>query len=250
MAEIREGNITVSMEYAYAGWKGIPKEEFPNLYDNLRYKLEGGNFREMDYVLEDLGGSVIDYAIGFLERTSLNFRDQKNYNGEYGSVQQEINSLKDRESFKVKPPEGGSGRKSIIVENIRSYAGHIEYGFLHTRSGEFLGPYPYMRPALKLAAAESTGMLEEFLKEEVLYYRDSYHKTKYRMRRQNSDFYEGVSRIKVGKQTGLTQDRWSRFRIGKSEGIHTFSNEDYNSSISLDFSQDSRDAYNSRFNNY
>ncbi len=44
----------------------------------------------------------------------------------------------------------------------RAYAGHIEYGFT-LRDGRPRGPWPFLRPAARLAAARSTGPIGENL---------------------------------------------------------------------------------------
>lgn len=46
----------------------------------------------------------------------------------------------------------------------RAYAGHIEYGFT-LKDGRPRGPWPFLRPAARLAAARSTGPIGENLRE-------------------------------------------------------------------------------------
>lgn len=48
------------------------------------------------------------------------------------------------------------------------YAGHIEYGFTD-KQGKPHGPWPFLRPALRLAAADSRGELADALANNVLY---------------------------------------------------------------------------------
>jgi len=45
------------------------------------------------------------------------------------------------------------GRTAItsVIEARMPYAGFMEYGFTHYLSGEFVGPFPYFRPALESA---------------------------------------------------------------------------------------------------
>lgn len=48
------------------------------------------------------------------------------------------------------------------------YAGHIEYGFTDKR-GQPHGPWPFLRPAVQLAAMDSRGELAKALSENMLY---------------------------------------------------------------------------------
>lgn len=48
------------------------------------------------------------------------------------------------------------------------YAGHIEYGFTD-KKGQAHGPWPFLRPAVKLAAMDSRGELADALAQNILY---------------------------------------------------------------------------------
>lgn len=48
------------------------------------------------------------------------------------------------------------------------YAGHIEYGFTD-KAGQAHGPWPFLRPAVKLAAMDSRGELADALASQILY---------------------------------------------------------------------------------
>ncbi len=51
----------------------------------------------------------------------------------------------------IQPKRTEGGRLGLTAEwNVTArHAAPIEYGFVHYRSGKFVGPFPYVRPALK-----------------------------------------------------------------------------------------------------
>lgn len=53
-------------------------------------------------------------------------------------------------------------------EREHLYAGHIEYGFTD-KAGQAHGPWPFLRPAMRLAAMDSRGELEQALAQNILY---------------------------------------------------------------------------------
>lgn len=204
MTKIQNGNITVSTNYKYSNFHNFT--EYMDEIDRLQYDLRGGNFAGADHVLEKFSNSVIDYAIRYLtigghtHKVSDMFwrlhRYPELYPGRY-----EPPYLEDRESFKIIPGEDG-GRKSVSITNIKPYAGHIEYGFTHNliSSHPFIGPFPFMRPALKNASAESTGDFEEYLKESVLLRRNTTTKERYKMNSDTSSFVNRSMQLRVGSR--------------------------------------------------
>ncbi len=51
----------------------------------------------------------------------------------------------------IQPKRGEASRMGLSAEFevTAPHAAPIEYGFVHWRSGKFVGPFPYVRPALK-----------------------------------------------------------------------------------------------------
>lgn len=108
--------------------------------NRLEQTLKGGRFSHK--VLNEIGENITSSAKMILEQ----------------SGHDKTGTLKNSIKYKL---EGNS----IVVTANAPYAAHIEYGFKHKTAygGRLVGPFPYLRPALKLSEAQSKGLLTEYL---------------------------------------------------------------------------------------
>lgn len=141
MAEQQFGNFTITTDYAYGSFRDL--ESHIKYLDNLRYDLKGGNFNQE--IRKTLAKRMENYAKQFLTE------------GGHVKTTYLRNSI-------IGYTEGAH---SITVEATAPYSGHIEYGF--RKGGRFIGPFPYLRPALQTVSAESRELLPEYLAERVIY---------------------------------------------------------------------------------
>lgn len=85
------------------------------------------------------------------------------------------------------------------------YAGHIEYGFTD-KAGQAHGPWPFLRPAVRLAAMDSRGELASSIAQKALY----------------GDTINGLTPWKIAFGRSGT-----RFREGKSQGAFKNMSKNY-----------------------
>lgn len=88
-----------------------------------------------------------------------------------GSRHQSTRRLYDSINYDMEPSNGGTGARlyaNAADKYGRKYAGHIEYGFTD-KSGIPHGPWPFLRPAMRIAAEASTGSLADHMSEITLY---------------------------------------------------------------------------------
>lgn len=143
------GHMRVSTDYHYQPKRGGSNVnvhlDYPAVLDRdnskkLEYEIRGGRFKKE--VLESMADRAKDYAQVFL-RSGGHIKTGTLYNSISSSVKG--NSIK-------------------LTANTK-YAGHIEYGFHHRGNNRFIGPFPYIRPAIQAVQAESHGVLEEWMKD-------------------------------------------------------------------------------------
>ena len=128
-------------KYEYAGSEFYDPSEF---YDFLKYNLEmTQDTQTYQKYMPDIGKLAVQFA-----------QDLVVSNGTYRTG-------KLHDSIHWAPNSTGI----TLFANARdsrgsAYAGHIEYGFVG-RDGMPHGPWPFLRPAMRMAAEASQGMLTE-----------------------------------------------------------------------------------------
>lgn len=140
----RNVNLTISSDYTYDPASAL--NEFQAYVNDLNFRLEGAS---------DLSKLKTDFnAIAKqLEETAKDFV-RSNGTIKTGRL---LGAIKAE-------PKGNS--ITLGVPGVK-YAGHIEWGFTG-RDGMPHGPWPYLRPAMHLVAAESTGTLGDALVANIL----------------------------------------------------------------------------------
>lgn len=139
-------------KYEYAGSEFYDPSEF---YDFLKYNLEmAKDTQTYQKYMPDIGKLAVQFA-----------QDLVVSNGTYRTG-------KLHDSIHWAPNSTGI----TLFANARdsrgsAYAGHIEYGFVG-RDGMPHGPWPFLRPAMRMAAEASQGMLADEAARSILWGRD------------------------------------------------------------------------------
>lgn len=156
---IQYGNFTVTTDYSYCHFRD-PNSIIEYL-DHLRYDLQGGSFNKE--VRENLGKRMVQYAQAFLEQ---------GHHNRHGVLSNSITY--------------DTGGRSIMVEAKAPYSGHIEYGFRSRGNKRFVGPFPYLRPALQIVSAESRDLFSEYMESAILNPSSKY-------------YYRGLGGVSMGR---------------------------------------------------
>lgn len=140
------------IDYEYAGHEFDSFDDFTNLLSANLYFAQ--DTRNVATDVEHIMKQAVEYARSFL---------RNNGNVQTGRLLDSITA----------EPVGSGGDHWRLVAPARDarghlYAGHIEYGFTD-KMGQARGPWPFLRPAMRIAAHESTGDLAEKMKLLVLY---------------------------------------------------------------------------------
>ena len=139
----------IETKYEYAGSEFYDPSEF---YDFLKYNLEmAKDTQTYQKYMPDIGKLAVQFA-----------QDLVVSNGTYRTG-------KLHDSIHWAPNSTGI----TLFANARdsrgsAYAGHIEYGFVG-RDGMPHGPWPFLRPAMRMAAEASQGMLADEAAQSILY---------------------------------------------------------------------------------
>ena len=145
---------TLEMDYEYLGHeyhdtKGALEEVRNILEMNLLLA------RDIDsYVtdIEHIGQQAVEYARSFI---------RQNMTWDTGRLHDSVEFVRvANNQMQLRAPARD--------EDNHPYAGHIEYGFTD-RAGQGRGPWPFLRPAMRLAAADSRGMLADEMARLSLY---------------------------------------------------------------------------------
>ena len=140
----RNVNLTISSDYNYT--PADVTNEFQSYVNDLNFRLEGAS---------DLSSLKTDFNM-IAQRLEETAKDFVRSNGTVKTGKL-LNSIRAQ-------VQGNS--ISLGVPGVH-YAGHIEWGFTG-RDGMPHGPWPYLRPAMHLVAADSTGQLGEALCSQIL----------------------------------------------------------------------------------
>lgn len=142
----------ITIDYEYMGHDFDDFEGVENLLSlNLDFARDTSNYATN---VEMIGQQAVKYAQSFLRQ-----------NGNYRT-----GALHDSIRFEQDASDGSRWTLSAPARDKRGhpYAGHIEYGFTD-RSGQGRGPWPFLRPAMRMAAADSRGELADMLAWAALY---------------------------------------------------------------------------------
>lgn len=146
--------------------------EYQNIVRNERgVQIGGGLFQELELALTHINGKDLSKFVTDFDEIAEDMEDL-------------AHAFLDKNIYEIPqnpkaPPRTHRLYDSVIALPVgdsiilkapardykgRAYAGHIEYGFT-LRDGRPRGPWPFLRPAARLAAARSTGPIGENLSE-------------------------------------------------------------------------------------
>lgn len=146
--------------------------EYQNVVRNERgVQIGGGLFQELELALTHINGKDLSKFVTDFDEIAEDMEDLAHAFLDKNIYEIPQNPKAPPRTYRlydsvIALPVGDS----IILEapardNVgRAYAGHIEYGFT-LRDGRPRGPWPFLRPAARLAAARSTGPIGENLRE-------------------------------------------------------------------------------------
>ena len=144
-------NIAVDIEtvYEYAGSQFFDPNAF---LDHLAYNLNTA--QHIDNYKTDVR-SIADEIVAIAQEFILEngtYEDGELYN-----------------NVRWRPTEAGIQLYDDARDKYgRPYAGHIEYGFTD-RAGMPHGPWPFLRPAMRIGAELSTGIIGDHMASDILY---------------------------------------------------------------------------------
>lgn len=147
----RDVLLNLEMSYEYMGHRTEEWNDITNLMEfNLRHATTDLSYFKTDF--DKIKDNMETLAREFLAQNG-NIRT----GALYKSIKAKINGNTITLSAPARDPRNG-----------HPYAGHIEFGFTDL-AGQTHGPWPFLRPAVHLAAQESTGMLGDSLAQGLLY---------------------------------------------------------------------------------
>lgn len=154
-------NVSLELDVQY---------EYQNVVRNERgVQVSGGLFQELELALRHINGKALskfvtdfDEIADDMKRLARAFLDKNIYERpQHPKAPSRTHEL--YESVEALPVGDSIILEAPARDNVgRAYAGHIEYGFT-LRDGRPRGPWPFLRPAARLAAARSTGPIGENL---------------------------------------------------------------------------------------
>lgn len=152
MAKYSGANLVAELDVNYE-YLGYERENFDDLRNHLQLSLE---------FLRDTDSYATDVA-GIMEQAEMYAKSFLSQHGKYRTGKLYDSIISERVSSNQwvlhAPARDNEGR---------FYAGHIEYGFTD-KSGKSHGPWPFLRPAVRLAAMDSRGELADALARKALY---------------------------------------------------------------------------------
>lgn len=139
----------LEIDFFYQGHEYDEIDDFTNLLEvNLLFAKDTSNYRtNIAHIMKQ----AEEYAKSFVKQ---------NLTWDTGNLHNSI----------VAEPHGDYWTLHAPARDDRNhlYAGHIEYGFTD-KQGKAHGPWPFLRPAVKLAAMDSRGELADALAQNMLY---------------------------------------------------------------------------------
>ena len=150
MVSVGGRNIGIEIEntYDYLGQTFYNAEDFT---DFLNYNLKmASNIENYKTDIESIANEIVAIARNFVIS-----------NGTY-----KTGRLHD--SIHWEPQARGIRLTADAKDGESHYAGHIEYGFVG-RDGLPKGPWPFLRPAMRIGAEASTGQLADHMASNILY---------------------------------------------------------------------------------
>jgi hypothetical protein len=137
----KDASAFIYTEYEYAGSEFYNEMEF---LDYLSYNLQmATDTKTYQHHIPDIADLAVQFA-----------QDLVHSNGTYRTGRL-------HDSIKWNPTPNGFTLSADARDDYGSaYAGHIEYGFVG-RDGMPHGPWPFLRPAMRMAAEASKGMFAE-----------------------------------------------------------------------------------------
>jgi len=143
--------INVSVENTYE-YQGHNVEDFGELVNLLNFNL---------HTAQDVSNYKTDVKAIMEEAKSLARTFVRSNHPLPYSAHQPTNTLHDSIDYELTTSGGGTGARlfaNAVDSRGHRYAGHIEYGFTD-KLGIPHGPWPFLRPAMRIAAEASTGNL-------------------------------------------------------------------------------------------
>ena len=135
------------------------------------YEYAGSQFFDPDVFLDHLA-----YNLNMAKDIDLYKTDVRAIADEIVSIAQDFiienGTYEDGELWRnvrwTKTPNGIQLYDDARDKYGRAYAGHIEYGFTD-RAGMPHGPWPFLRPAMRIGAEMSTGIIGDHMASNILY---------------------------------------------------------------------------------
>jgi len=220
-------SATIDVTYEYAGSTFYDPNEFTDyLKMNLSMATDTKTYQDF---MPEIGKLAVQFAQDFIQSNGT-YRTGKLYN-----------------SVKWKPTSSGITLYADARDKYGSaYAGHIEYGFVG-RDGMPHGPWPFLRPAIRMAAEASKGEIASTAAQNILYGR---YDSKISFGRANvknllGDYNYGnrgsfVNNVRGGFRANPGIGRWR----GAQHGI------DHMGRLENDKSDSGKELYRSFVNNY
>lgn len=148
----RDVLLDLELSYEYMGHSTNEWNDIANLMEfNLVHATQDLSYLKTDFEL--IKENMVKLAKEFLTQNG-NIRTGKLYDSVHADIKGNTISL----SAPARDSKTG-----------HLYAGHIEFGFTD-RSGQGHGPWPFLRPAVHLAAQESTNMIGDSFARSLLYW--------------------------------------------------------------------------------
>lgn len=142
-------NVEIENTYEYAGQDFMDWSQF---VDYLSYNLNmSQHIDSYKTDVRSIADEIVELAREFIEE-----------NGTYqsGELSRSVRWIPTDKGFQL--------LADAVDEHGRHYAGHIEYGFTD-KAGLPHGPWPFLRPAMRVAAEMSTGVLADRTASDILY---------------------------------------------------------------------------------
>lgn len=193
--------LDLELSYEYMGHSTNEWNDITNLMEfSLRHATTDLSYLKTDFDL--IKENMVKLAREFLAQNG-NIRTGALYNSINADIKGNSISL----SAPARDPRDG-----------HPYAGHIEFGFTD-RSGQAHGPWPFLRPAVHLAAQESTGMLGDSFAYGLLHW-ENFHAMSHPSAKGKAGrlaFGRTNKRINANRARNLAQGTREHFNAGKQQ---------------------------------
>lgn len=193
--------LDLELSYEYMGHRTEEWNDIANLMEiNLRHATTDLSYLKTDF--DKIKENMETLAREFLAQNG-NIRT----GALYDSVKAKVKGNSITLSAPARDPRNG-----------HPYAGHIEFGFTD-RGGQAHGPWPFLRPAVHLAAQESTGMLGDSFAQSLLY-GENFHAMSHPSAKGKAGrlaFGRTDKRIRANRARNLAQGTREHFNSGKQQ---------------------------------